>query len=180
MQLKNQRSNLLNEVPQVPRVPESASPQVLFEYVSAQVLKCLKCPSIQLSFEFPNASSAQVSLERSWEWPSSAHVTFECPSSAPQVPQVLFECSSSTKVWSITGNGLLNSFLNFFEYLLEYIFSVTLTVFCLFRNNMCKFCYVLLARCNHSKGLSKTFLKYFVKFQKLNMMDCRAPYLIKL
>ena len=87
MQLKNQRSNLLNEVPQVPRVPESASPQVLFEYVSAQVLKCLKCPSIQLSFEFPNASSAQVSLERSWEWPSSAHVTFEWPSRPPQVPK---------------------------------------------------------------------------------------------
>ena len=43
---------------------------------------------------------------------------------------------------------------------------MALIIFCFRGNKMCKFYHVLLARYKPFKGVSKTFFKYFVKFQE--------------
>ena len=66
------------------------------------------------------------------------------------------------KVCNITGNGLLNSFIEFFK-----SFSECNVFFFLRNNKMSKFYHFLLAKNNHSKRFQKTFLNHFVRFQKI-------------
>ena len=103
----------------------------------------------------------------------SAQVSFECPSpSSAKCPSAMsalslpFKCSSPIWVlvkWknvrNINGNGLPNSFINFLKNFLT-------LVFCFLENKMCKFYCILLAKHKSFREVSKTFLNYFVKFQK--------------
>ena len=45
---------------------------------------------------------------------------------------------------------------------------------------MCKFYHDQLARCNHSKGFQKPFLKYFEKFQKTKYDAVRSSIFSKI
>ena len=56
---------------------------------------------------------------------------------------------------------------------------IKLIVFCLLRNKMRKFYHVLLARYNHSKEFQKRFWNILLNFRKLNMMDARNLFLVK-
>ena len=64
------------------------------------------------------------------------------------------------------------------------MFYITIIVFSFLVNKMGKFYHVLLARCNHSRGSSKTLLKFFVKlslkFQKTKYDGVRSSLLSKI
>ena len=58
------------------------------------------------------------------------------------------------------------------------MFYITV-VLCFLENNMCKFYHVLLARYKSFKKVSKTFLKYFVKFLKAKYDGLQSPLVRK-
>ena len=138
---------------QVPEYPSAQVPWVPFECPSAstpRVPDCLECPSVlRVPLECP---LSWVPLER----PSSTQVPFECPSSILWVSK----CSLNAFRVKNTGNGLLNSFIEFFKNFL------TLIVLCFLGIKMRKFYHVLITRYKSFKGVLKTFLDYFAKFQK--------------
>ena len=127
----------------MPRVPECPS---------ALVPQCLECKSAHVSLECPSNSSTRVPWV-SVESPMSTQVSFECSSSKKET---LLEIDSID--CNITGNRLLNSFIEFLKNFSEYVFYITVIVFCFLGNKMCKFYHVLLARYNHSKGFQKLSL----------------------
>ena len=94
------------------------------KYASAIATMCLlnKMPRVLQVPEFPSVSGARV-LSVIWSWVpkylSSAFLVPKCSLSALRVK----------KVCSITGNGLLNSFIEFFKNFSEYLFYTTLIVF---------------------------------------------------
>ena len=87
----------------VPQVPECPSVFQVPECLSAQVPKCLECPSVQVPFKCPSVWSAQVPFE-CLKCPSpQVPWVPECPSAlwVPWVPQVLkcvSKCPSSLRV----------------------------------------------------------------------------------
>ena len=107
------------------------------------VPKCFEC-------------SSALRVPKYTECPSTLGVTLECPLRALRVK----------KISNITGNGILNSFIEFFFKFSEYMFYITVIAFCFLGNKVCKFYHVLLPRYKSFKEVSKNFLKYFVKFQK--------------
>ena len=130
-----------------------------------------KCPSILCAWVPKCLSSARVPQ------------VLECPSSALRVS---LECPLSTlwvkKAYNITGTGLLNSFIEFLKTFSEYIFYIIPIFFCFLGNKMHKLYHFLLARYryNHSKGFQKLTLNILWSFKKLNAMDSRALFLVKL
>ena len=118
---------------------------------------CLKCLSIQVFLECSSASNARVykslecQLPKPFEYTLSAQFRFKC-SLSKERPQ---------HYWKLT----TGNFIEFFKNFSEYIFQITLFFF-FFGNEIGKFYHVLLARGNHSRGVSKAFLKYFVRCQK--------------
>ena len=62
------------------------------------------------------------------------------------------------KLCNIARNGLLNSFIEFLKTFSEYILYISLLVFFFLGNKICKFYYILLARCNYSKWFQKRSL----------------------
>ena len=154
--------------PSAPQVPECPSPWVYKYQVpwmpkcrrslwvreslrcsSARSPKFFECPSAQVLFKCPKASSARVPK---CPW-SVLGVLFKC-SSALLVP---LECPLSAllvkKVCSITGNGVLNSFIKTLQNTYStWHLLLHNTYFCFLGNNICKLYHVLLARYSHSKG----------------------------
>ena len=129
----------------------------------------LKCSSA-LSAAVPKFSLS-VRVPEVLMCPSALRVLFECLRvlSDPDCPlsfQMPYEGSSSKKALQHTGNELLNSFIEFLKKFSEYMLYITAIVFYLLENNICNFYHVLLARYKSFIEVSKTFLKYFVKFQK--------------
>ena len=112
------KTSLLNKTPQVPHCPSA--------------LQAPECTSVLVPlvpFECPSASSAAVT--ESLECPSALGVYLECPWSAPLrllkcpssalwAPSALWVLFDQKKVCSITGNGFLNSFVEFFKKFSEY------------------------------------------------------------
>ena len=153
---RQKKKSLLNKVP---RVSKCLSAQVPFECPTAPVpecpsSKCLECPS------------AKVPFER----------FFECPVSA----QYPLECSLSKKVWNITRNGLVNNFIEFLKTFQNIYFCITLIVFSFLGNKIYNFYYILLARCNHSRGFQKLSLNILQSLRKPNMIESGALFLVKL
>ena len=75
---------------------------------NARLPQVLECPSGQVLFKCP---SAKVPLRS----PCNAQVPFECPLKALLVKNVS----------NITGNGVINRFIEFFINFLEYLFYIT-------------------------------------------------------
>ena len=148
-------------------VSECLSAQVTFEWPSAQVPEC---QSAQISYvsECPSAFRMPECLKCL----SALWVSLECLLSALWVK----------KAYNITGTGLLNSFIEFLKTFSEYIFYIIPIFFCFLGNKMHKLYHFLLARYryNHSKGFQKLTLNILWSFKKLNAMDSRALFLVKL
>ena len=64
------------------------------------------------------------------------------------------------------------------------MFYITIIIFSFPVNKLGKFYHVLLAKCNHSRGSSKTLLKFFVKlslkFQKIKYDGVCSSFLSKI
>ena len=153
----------------------------------AQILKSLECQSTSSArvSKCPGTLSVQVPecFLSVWlrECPS-ARVLFECPSVfCAQVPlECPWRALSVKKVCTITENVVINSFLEFLKNFSEYIFYITLILFYILGNKMCEFYQLLPVRYNHSKGVSKTSLKYFMKFQKTKYDGLQSSLLSKI
>ena len=127
--------SLLNKVPWVPKCPSGGVP------------KCLECrvhkyPSSVGVAQFPKCR--RTYMGNCFEC-SSTQVPFECLWMSNFPLSALW----AKKVCNITKNGVVNSFIEFFKTFSEYIFYITLIVFSVLGNKMCKFYQVLLARCSH-------------------------------
>ena len=92
------------------------------------------------------------------------------------MPNVSLSALQVKNIGNITRNELVNSleFLKFFQNIYIYI---TLIVFSFLGNKMYKFYHILLIIC---KGVSKPFIKYFVKFQKTKYDGVRDFLLSKI
>lgn len=76
-------------------------------------------------------------------------------------------------------------FIEFSKNFLEYVFQMTLTVFCFHRNKMCRFYQILLARIIFQlariiQRRFKIFFRIFVRFQKTNFDGLLSFLLSKL
>ena len=83
----------------------------------------------------------------------------ECPSalSGLGVPNFPLSDLQVEKVWNITRNGVVNSFVEFLKIFQNIYFYVT-HIFLFLLGNVYKFSNILQARCNHSKGFQKLYL----------------------
>ena len=135
--------SLLNKKPRVPLVPEHMTAWVSID-----------CPSVSSTW-----------LPLCLECPRALGVLSDCLSSALWVPKCPLSAVLGKKVYKI--NGLLHSYIEFFKtFHNTYLNNI---IFCFIRNKMCKVYHVLLATYSKWKlfrVISKTFLKYFMKFQK--------------
>ena len=129
----------------------------------------------------PECLSAQVLSEclrtQVPEWPSA--LSTQVPS-ALRVPNFSLSTLRVNKVWNITRNGLANRFIEFLKIFQNTYFYITVIVFYFLGNKTYKFYTHSASQMLSFKEVSKTFLKYFVKFQKTNMMEPGALFLVKL
>ena len=144
---------------------------------SAQVPKCL---SVQVHKCFECLRALGMPLECLWgahffslwepQCPSAVRMPLECFWSS----QFPLECSTSKKKSATLQQNLAKNFSG-------YKFYMTLLAVSFLGNKICKFCLVLPATCNQSfKRISKTFLKYFAKFQKTKYNGVRSSLLSKI
>ena len=124
------------------QVPECLSVLRVFEWLSCQVLQRPECRSGQVHqvHECFSALSSQVLLKCFWK---DLGVP-KCSWSALWVPKCSLNALQIKRVSNITGNELHNSFIEHFKKSLQYVFYITLIVFCFLRNKMCKFFHFLL------------------------------------
>ena len=130
---------------------------------STQVVKCLECLSVQVLWVRKCPCKTLGVSKCLW---STLWVT-KCPFSALQVKKI---------VCNITGNEILNSFIEFLKHFSEYVFYITLIVFCFLGNKMCKFYHVLLFRYKHSKGLQLQvyYCNYYSCSVRFYYCSCRV------
>ena len=155
-------SSLVPECPSALRVPK---------YPSAWVSKCTSALSACVLLVCPwNAFGVPIFFSL-WvpQCPSALRMPLECFWSS----QFPFECSTSKKKPATLQQNLAKNFS-------EYKFYMTLLAVSFLGNKICKFCLVLPATCNHSKGFQKLSLNILQSFKKLNIMVSEALFLVKL
>ena len=179
--------SLLSKVLGVLRVPKYPSVWV-FDGPNTEVPRVseyLKCPSVQVPW-YLECPSARVLFECLIAWvpkcPSALRVPecILCPSAVGVSLECPWRALSVKKVCTITENVVINSFLEFLKNFSEYVFYITLIVFYFLGNKMCEFYQLLPVQYNHSKGVSKTSLKYFMKFQKTKYDGLQSSLLSKI
>ena len=112
---------------------------------SAQVPKCLECPSPKVPSECPSAqySSSAIGVNLKFSW------------SALWMPNFSLSAFQVTNVCNITINGYVNNFIKILKTFQNTYFTKHLLSSTSLEKKMCKFYHVLLARCNHLKGFKK-------------------------
>ena len=133
------------------QVPECPSAKVLWVPKCSSAPRVAECASALWVSEHFKCLRAQ---EPKCPW--SARVS-KCLWSALWVTNFPFRALRVKKLCNIARNGLLNSFKEFWKTFSEYILYISLLFFFLGKK-ICKFYYILLARCNYSKWFQKRSL----------------------